>query len=523
VAGGSRADRVRVRFAPSPTGFLHVGSARTALFNWLFARHNSGTYLLRIEDTDEERNRPELTEGILSALEWLGIPPDEPPVVQSSRSSDHLEAVDRLWKAGYLYACDCTKEETQRRTAGRRTPGYDGYCRDRDLSREGNALRFRVPRSGTVVVHDLVRGDVEFPLEAMEDFVVVKSNGGPLFALANVVDDRSMGITHVIRGEDLLPSTPKGLLLWEALDRIDDAGAAGDLPVRAADTAAFTDGSAPGTSPGSSIELPAFAHLPMLVNEKREKLSKRRDDVAVESFRAKGFLPGAFANYLALLGWGHPEGREIFEIAEVVPLFELESVHHAPAFFDVVKLRHVNAEHLRALPADEFVAAAMPRVEAEAGVLAKPLLEAAAPLHGAPWPAEHFDPDAFRRIAPQVQQRVTTLSEVPPMVDFLFLESPIFDDADWRSVVADPESKVILDAAIEAYESCDFEPEELHRVTADVAASVGRKLAKAQAPIRVSISGKRVGPPLFESMAILGREKVLERLRSARSRLDAPG
>ena len=521
MAGGSGADRpVRVRFAPSPTGFLHVGSARTALFNWLFARHNSGRYLLRIEDTDEERSRPELTEGILTALEWLGIPPDEPPVKQSSRSSDHLEAVDRLWKAGYLYACDCTRQETQRRTAGRPTPGYDGYCRDRDLEREGNALRFRVPRSGTVVVHDLVRGDVEFPLEAMEDFVVVKSNGGPLFVLANVVDDRSMAITHVIRGEDLLPSTPKGLLLWDALDRVERGDAAPDRgEPGAASSSSLVDGSAPGTS----VELPAFAHLPMLVNEKREKLSKRRDDVAVESFRAQGFVPGAFANYLALLGWGHPEGREIFEISEVVPLFELESVHHAPAFFDLVKLRHVNAEHLRAMPIEAFVDAAMPWVGAEAGVLAKPILEGSASLHGAPWPAEHFDPAAFRRIAPHVQERVATLSEVPPMVDFLFLERPVFDEKDWRAVVSDPESKAILDAAIGAYESCEFEAEELHRVTADVAASVGRKLAKAQAPIRVAVSGKRVGPPLFESMAILGREKVLERLRSARSRLDASG
>jgi glutamyl-tRNA synthetase len=259
----------------------------------------------------------------------------------------------------------------------------------------------------------------------------------------------------------------------------------------------------------------------MLVNEKREKISKRRDDVAVESYRAQGFLSAAFANYLALLGWGHPQGIEIFDIAEVVPMCALEDVHHAPAFFDTAKLRHVNAEHLRALEPGAFFDAAMPWMLAEAEALDNPMLETAIAPHGPPWPVEHFDPAVFRRIAPQVQQRISTLSEVPGMVDFLFLEHPMIDEGDWKTVAADDSAKSILDAAIVAYESCEFEPEELHRVTGELAESVGRKLAKAQAPIRVAITGKRVGPPLFESMAILGREKVLERLRGARSRLDA--
>ncbi len=185
-------DRVRVRFAPSPTGFLHVGSARTALFNWLFARRYGGVYLLRIEDTDELRNRQDWADGILTTLDWLGIPPDEPPVYQSSRVQSHEEAIDLLWDAGCLYACDCVQDEVKERTKGNSTPGYDGYCRDRRVERSGNALRFRVPDAGTVVVPDLIRGEVEFPLQAIEDFVVVKSNGGPLFVLANVVDDRAM-------------------------------------------------------------------------------------------------------------------------------------------------------------------------------------------------------------------------------------------------------------------------------------------------------------------------------------------
>jgi glutamyl-tRNA synthetase len=258
----------------------------------------------------------------------------------------------------------------------------------------------------------------------------------------------------------------------------------------------------------------------MLVNEKREKISKRRDDVAVESYRAQGYLPGAFTNYLALLGWGHPEGIEIFDIADAVPHFSLEDVHHAPAFFDLMKLRHVNSEHLRGLSTEEFVTVVMPWLIAEAEALDPLNLEAVVP-RGRPFPVEHFDPDAFRRIAPSVQQRVSTLSEVPGMVEFLFFEHPIIEEDAWRTLEADDVSKAILDAAIAAYETCEFDPETLHVVTGEVAASVGRKLAKAQAPIRVAITGKRVGPPLFESIAILGREKVLERLRSARSRLDS--
>jgi glutamyl-tRNA synthetase len=298
----------------------------------------------------------------------------------------------------------------------------------------------------------------------------------------------------VIRGEDLLPSAPKALLVWQALDDVEDRG--------------------------SAVPLPAYAHLPMLVNERREKISKRRDDVAVESYRAQGYLPEAFTNYLALLGWGHPKGLEIFDVADAVQEFALEDVHHAPAFFDLAKLRHVNSEHLRALSSEAFVDAAMPWLIAEAEVLESPILERIGP-GGHPFPVEHFDPDVFRRIAPHVQERVAKLSEVPGMVDFLFFEHPIVDEGSWETVAADGESRVILDAAISAYESCEFVPEELHRVTGELAASVGRKLAKAQAPIRVAITGKRVGPPLFESMAILGREKVLERLRSARARLDS--
>ena len=463
----------RVRFAPSPTGYFHVGSARTALFNWLFARQTGGTFVLRIEDTDEERNREDWVAGILSAMTWLHMDPDEGPYRQSGRRDEHHAAVDSLWASGSLYACDCTREAVEARTAGNATPGYDGHCRTRGIERgPGRALRFAVPDEGTVVVHDIVRGDVEFPLASIEDFVVVKSSGQPLFLLANTVDDIAMGITHVIRGEDLLPSTPKGILLWRALR-------------------------------GEHAPLPVYAHLPMLVNEQRKKLSKRRDPVSVESYRDQGYLPVAFLNYLALLGWSHPSGRELLDVPELVAEFRLEDVNHSPAFFDVAKLTHLNGEHLRRMGVDAFVAACRPWLTADA----------------APWPPERFDEAVFHQMAPLVQERVALLGEVPAMVDFFFLEEPVLDEVAWAQVVGDASAGEVLDAAIEAYAACAWEAATLHQVTAQVAEQVGRKLSKAQAPLRVAVTGRRVGPPLFDSLALLGREETLRRLQAARRRL----
>jgi glutamyl-tRNA synthetase len=466
----------RARFAPSPTGYFHVGSARTALFNWLFARRSGGTFVLRIEDTDEQRNREDWVDGILSAMAWLGLEPDEGPVRQSARADAHRAAVDRLWDAGLLYACACTREEIDARTKANPTPGYDGHCRHLGLDRQpGRVLRFAVPDEGQVVVHDVVRGDVVFPLEAIEDFAVVKSTGQPLFVLANVVDDIDMAISHVIRGEDLLPSTPKGMLLWQALV-------------------------------GADAALPVYAHLPMLVNDQRKKLSKRRDPVAVESYRQQGYLPSAFVNYLALLGWSHPSGRELLSVEELIEAFRLEDVNRSPAFFDVAKLTHLNGEHIRRLSTEAFVAACRPWT------------------HGAdaPWPPERFDPQRFAALAPLVQERVAVLGEVPAMVDFVFLADPAIDPAAWAAVAGDDQADAILRAAADAYQSCPWEADHLHRATAAVAEQVGRKLGKAQAPIRVAVTGRRVGPPLFESLVVLGRDETLRRIANAIERLAAP-
>jgi glutamyl-tRNA synthetase len=493
----------RVRFAPSPTGFFHVGSARSALFNWLFARQHGGTFVLRIEDTDEERNRSEWTDGIIAALDWLGMSPDEGPYFQSAQGEAHQAAIEALWGSGALYVCDCTREQIDERTkqraaAGDPTPGYDGHCRERGLTRgEGRSLRFRTPDEGVTTVVDLVRGVVEFPNRSTEDFICVKGNGKPLFVLANAVDDRTMQISHVLRGEDLFPTTPKQLMLWQALNEAE----------------------------GRETSLPIYAHLPLLVNERGKKLSKRRDPVAVEMYREQGYLPSAFRNYLALLGWS-PGEEEKVSLETLIESFRLEDVQRSPAFFDVQKLTHLNGVYIRELSTEEFIAQSRPWVNPEPGQWAAGNWRD--PTTGEPvttgplWPAERFNADMFARMAAVVQERVSTLSEVPALVDFLFLEDPPIDPDSWQKAIGrDEVAPLILHAALDAYASCEWNRDELHRVTAEIGEANGRALGKAQAPIRVAVTGRRVGPPLFESLEVLGRDETRRRLTSAIDRLDA--
>ena len=461
---------VRVRFAPSPTGFFHVGGARTALFNWLFARHNGGAMVLRIEDTDPERNREEWVVGIVEALRWLGLDWDEGPYRQSERSALYAEAAEKLFADGRAYYCDCTREAVEERTSGSSTPGYDGYCRHRGLGPgSGRALRFSTPDEGSTTVADVIRGTPTFEHSSVEDFVILRSNGTPIFVLAVVVDDIDMGITHVIRGEEHLPNTVKALLLWEAL----------------------------GGGPP-----PVFAHVPVLVNESRQKLSKRRDKVALEHYRQQGFLPEAMRNYLALLGWAPPDGREVVGVEDMVAAFRLEDVNSSPAFFDERKLLHFNAEYIRALSVHEFIAVSGPFLE-----------------HGS-WAPGDFDFAAFEALAPLVQERVRTLAEVPGMVEFVFLPEPRMDEKAWdKRVVRGPAARDILAAALDGYESCPWTASSLHQVTAAIAERHQLSLAKAQYPVRVAVTGRDVGPPLFESMEVLGRESTRERLARALERL----
>lgn len=456
----------RLRFAPSPTGYLHVGSARAALFNWLVARKSGGEFLLRVEDTDRERNRPELTDNILDSMRWLGLDWDGDIVFQADNLDDHAAAATKLADADAAYWCDCTPDEINARAKAAGSSGYDGHCRDRGLPRgEGTALRFRTPDAGTTAWSDAVRGDMSFDNATIEDFVLMRSAGTPVFLLSNAIDDATMGITHVVRGEDHVNGTPKYLMLREAL----------------------------------GLGRPdVLAHLPLLVNESRKKLSKRRDSVAVGEFRERGYLPTAMLNYLATLGWGPKDDVEIRPMAEIVDLFDLADVNPAPAFFDEKKLEHFNAEYVRALPIDGFVAAVEPFLtEPE---LSKPAIEA---------------------LAPVLQQRVRLLADAEPMVDFLYREIEI-DDASWAKATKDPDvARSMLDGAIEAFGAIDWNAEALHAGLLALGEANGLKLGKAQGPIRVAVTGRSVGPPLFESLDVLGRDKTLARLRGARQILDS--
>jgi glutamyl-tRNA synthetase len=478
----------RVRFAPSPTGYFHVGSARTALFNWLVARGASdGVFILRVEDTDATRDREEWVEGIYASMAWLGLTLDEGPFRQSDNEAAHDSAAQVLRRNGYLYYCDCTSAQVEERKGPGKPPGYDGFCRDRGLERgPTTALRFRTPREGVTVVHDLVRGDVEFENALIDDFVVARSTGTVLYALANVTDDRHDRITHVIRGEEHLANAPKQMLLWEALNHATHV----------------------------EVALPAYAHLPLLVNEQRKKLSKRKDPVATEMYRDEGYLPAAFVNYLALLGWSPRGDEEIVPLATLIEQFRLEDVSHSPAFFDVKKLRHMNGEYVRALTADEFIRVSAPWV--------RPWSTDWRPSDREPaWSEDQFSAALYTRVAPLVQERVATLGEIPAMVEFFFLDEPRYDEASFAKVIAnDPVGRALIEGAIERYERlADWSPTSLHEVVQQLGDEVGLALRKAQAPIRCAVTGTLVGPPLFESLEYLGRKRTIQRLRHALARV----
>lgn len=454
-------DSPRVRIAPSPTGYFHVGTGRTALFNWLFARRAGGTFVLRIEDTDTARNRPEYVDGILNAMRWLGLDWDEGPYFQSQRTHLYAAAIDKLLAEGALYACDCTHEQIAARAKERGgPPGYDGHCRDRGLEPgEGRLLRFRTPDEGQTAFEDLIRGKVVVDNAVVEDFGVRKSNGDPLFILANVVDDAEMRISHVVRGEDHVSNTTKYLLLWDTL----------------------------GYGPH-----PVFAHLPLLLNDARKKLSKRRDKVAVEDYRDEGYLPEAMRNYLGLLGWSPGGDREIITLDEMIAEFRLEDVKSAGAIFDERKLRDVNAEYLRAMSPTELVA----RAEA--------------------WQRTRWEP-----IAALVQERARTLAEVYAMTDFLYLPEPVVDEAAWAKEVRNQAAfGEVLSAATARYATIEWLADEIHQATVAAGQDAGvEKASKAQAPIRLAVTGRSVGPPLWESLQLLGRDRTIARLHVAQVRL----
>ena len=427
----------RLRFAPAPTGSLHIGSARTALFNWLYARHTGGELVLRIEDTNAELTRPKLIDNIYRSLEWLQIDFDGEPVRQSERTDLYNDAVEQ-WLADDLAYVD------------------DG------------AVRFRVPNQGTTAWEDTVRGNVVFENQHIEDFVVRRSDGTATFFTANAVDDLDLGITHVVRGEDLVNVTPKVIMLRQAL---------------------------------GAKDVPEFAHLPLIVNEQRKKLSKRRDDVALENYRDRGVLATAMINYLALLGWGPPDDIEIRPVQEIVELFELGDVNASSAMFDAKKLEAINGEYLRAMNPQDFTEALQPWIEAQ------------------PW-SDSVDPTQLAQVAPLVQERTRVLSEAPPQLDFFFVEIPEIDANAWEKIMLNEEATLILESAHRAFADAEWEVDVLHDALRAIGDSHQMKLGKAQAPVRVAVTGRSVGPPLFESMHALGRETVLARIAVAREMLD---
>ena len=409
--------------------------------------------VLRIEDTDESRNRPELTDAIFEYLGWLGIDYDEGPFYQSERRERHREAVQQLLEDGRAYLCDADDNEL---------PGTE--------MGDGRAVRFRTPE-GTTAIDDVVRGEVAVDHAQLGDFVIWRSDGSPTFVLANAVDDADMAITHAIRGEDLLSSTPRAVLVAEAL----------------------------GATP------PTYAHLPLLVNEQRKKLSKRRDDVSLESYRKRGFLAEAMANYLALLGWGPRDGVEIRPMAEIIEQFRLEDVNKAPAFFDIAKLEHFNGVYIRELDPATFLAALEPHLTGD----------------DVPWPPDRYRPEVIAAMAPLVQEKLRTLDGIIPQVDWLFLAEPIIDDQSWeKAVVRGKAAHEILDATIAALTDCPWDPEAVKDAVFAAGEAQGVNRSKSQAPVRVAVTGRSVGPPLFEPMVHhLTRQEVLQRLQTARSRL----
>jgi glutamyl-tRNA synthetase len=471
-------DGPRVRFSPAPSGSLHVGGARTALFNWLYARHHGGTFVLRVEDTDVARSRPEWVEDIQDALRWLGLDWDEGPILQSGRFQLYRDAANRLLVEGYAYECFCTAEEVKARAdaarAEGRPPGYDGQCRDLTLEAraalraEGReaSIRFRTPDEGVSRFSDAIRGDVAVEWANIPDFVIVRSDGTPLFFLANAVDDLDMGITHVIRGEDLIDTTHRVLALRAAL---------------------------------GAPEQPIYAHLPLILAADRAKLSKRHGAVALEEFREDGYLPEAVLNYLALLGWGPGDDREIFDKDELIAEFDLDRVTHSAAVFDHKKLDWVNGEWMRRL--------SLPDLEARVEPLAKARF------------GDRLDPQVLHEGVRIGQERAVTLNSLLDQMGFLFVDDDEFEivPESWEKVVKIDRVVEIFDCVIEHVTDCDWNHDAIDfRKKLE---ALGIKPRKGIPAIYAAIEGRVTGLPIFESIQLLGRERALHRLRRARERL----
>ena len=481
---------VRVRFCPSPTGTPHVGMVRTALFNWAYARHTGGTFVFRIEDTDAARDSEESYAQILDSLRWLGLDWDEGidvggphgPYRQSQRGEIYQDVISRLTEAGYLYESYSTADEIDARNEAAGRPkqlGYDNYDRDLTVEQreafraEGRqpALRFRVPDTDLSFT-DLVRGDISFPAGSTIDFVVVRPNGAPLYTLVNPVDDALMGITHVLRGEDLLSSTPRQIALHGALV---------DLGIEQA--------------------IPQFGHLPYVMGEGNKKLSKRDPESNLLHHRSRGFIPEGLLNYLSLLGWSLAPDRDVFSRDEMVAAFDVADVNPNPARFDQKKADAINADHIRLLSESDFESRILPYL-----------------IAGGALPVEPGEQqlDVVRRAVPLVQSRITVLSDVVGLMGFLFTSADalVYEDDALKSLKDD--APQVLAASISALEAVPETEWQTERIQAALQAALidglGLKPRLAFGPLRVAASGRRVSPPLFESFELLGRDESLARL-----------
>jgi glutamyl-tRNA synthetase len=479
---------LRVRVAPSPTGLLHVGVTRTAIFNWLLARHCGGKFVLRIEDTDQARCRPEYLDNTIEALQWLGLRWDEGPVVggdygpyiQSQRLGLYRQHAQALVAGGHAYYCYCSPQrlaDLRLRQQQRGEPAaYDGLCRcltpqqraEKEAAGAVATIRFAIPDRGETTFDDLVRGRIAFDNATIDDFIILKSDGFPTYHLASVVDDHQMRITHVLRADEWVPSTPRHLLLYQAF----------------------------GWQP------PAFAHLPMVLGPDRAKLSKRHGATALTAYRDQGYLPEALLNFLALLGWSPGDDRELMSRDELIQAFSIEGIGVAPSIFDITKLQWMNGEYIRACTPQRFAELSVPYLVA-AGLV----------------PADQSGQqrEYARRVAALAQERVKALSELPSLTEFFFRDDIDYEQAAvnrWLTREYVPQAFEALAIRLERQPA--FDVQTIEQVVRELAAQRELKAAALIHPIRVALTGRTTGPGLFETMHVLGRERVAARLRRAR-------
>lgn len=478
---------VRVRFAPSPTGDLHVGNIRTALFDWAYARHTGGKLIFRIEDTDTERVTDEYISRAIETLRWLGLQWDEGPEVggpygpylQSQRLDIYTQWAQTFLKNGDAYRCYCSTEELEARREKQRAlnqaPGYDGKCRSLSeveiaaYEEQGRkpVIRMRMP-DGETRFHDLIRGEVVFEHKYVPDFVLMRADGSPLYTLAVAVDDVLMKVTHVLRGEDLLSSTPRQIRVYQAMN-VDPQ------------------------------DYPLFAHLPFVMGQDNAKLSKRNGEVSIAWYREQGFLPEAICNYLALLGWSPGDDRENITMQELVQLFTVERVNSSPARFDMKKLEAINGDKIRALTIEDFLARSLPFLIKD-GVISGTDAQVA----------------LVKSALPIIQERIAKLNEVTAMLKFLFVDKVEFEAEAAEKIAEEPTQVVIKKALDVLRDLSDWNHSQIEeRLRAALLDEMGLKPRIAFGPVRIAVTGSHISPPLFESMELLGKERSLARLEAA--------